>query len=77
VALATLAFYIAFRLTEDYLLLPKVMRHAVDVPPIVTVVAVLVGGTLLGIIGALIAIPTAAALKLITVEVLIPRLDRR
>jgi len=76
VALATLAFYIAFRLTEDYLLLPKVMRHAVDVPPIVTVVAVLAGGSLLGIIGALVAIPIAAALKLITVEVLIPRLDR-
>jgi predicted PurR-regulated permease PerM len=77
VAIATLAFYIGFRLTEDYLLLPKVMRHAVDVPPIVTVVAVLVGGSLLGIIGALVAIPTAAALKLITVEVLIPRLERR
>ncbi|HEX4789694.1 MAG TPA: AI-2E family transporter, partial [Actinospica sp.] len=34
VAIATLAFYIAFRLTEDYVLLPKVMRHAVNVPPI-------------------------------------------
>jgi predicted PurR-regulated permease PerM len=77
VALATLAFYIGFRLTEDYLLLPKVMRHAVDVPPIVTVVAVLIGGSLLGIVGALVAIPIAAALKLIMVEVLIPRLDRR
>jgi predicted PurR-regulated permease PerM len=77
VALATLAFYVAFRLTEDYLLLPKVMRHAVDVPPIVTVVAVLIGGSLLGIIGALVAIPTAAALKLITVQLLIPRLERR
>ena len=77
VALATLVFYIGFRLTEDYLLLPKVMRHAVDVPPIVTVVAVLIGGSLLGIIGALVAIPIAAALKLIAVEVLIPRLDRR
>jgi predicted PurR-regulated permease PerM len=77
VALATLAFYIAFRLTEDYLLLPKVMRHAVNVPPIATVVAVLIGGALLGIIGALMAIPTAAALKLVTKEVLMPRLDRR
>lgn len=77
VALATLAFYIAFRLTEDYLLLPKVMRHAVNVPPIATVVAVLIGGALLGIVGALLAIPTAAALKLVTWQVLIPRLDRR
>lgn len=77
VALATLVFYIAFRLTEDYVLLPKVMRHAVDVPPIVTVVAVLIGGSLLGVVGALVAIPTAAAVKLITGEVLIPRLERR
>jgi len=77
VALATLAFYVAFRLTEDYLLLPKVMRHAVNVPPIATVVAVLMGGALMGIIGALMAIPTAAALKLITQEILMPRLDRR
>jgi predicted PurR-regulated permease PerM len=77
VALATLAFYVAFRLTEDYVLLPKVMRHAVDVPPIATVVAVLIGGALMGIIGALMAIPTAAALKLVAQEVLMPRLDRR
>lgn len=77
VAIATLVFYIGFRLTEDYLLLPKVMRHAVNVPPIVTVVAVLIGGDLLGIIGALVAIPTAAALKLVAQEVLIPRLNRR
>jgi len=39
VAVATLAFYVAFRLFEDYVLLPRVMRQAVDVPPIVTVVA--------------------------------------
>lgn len=76
VALATLAFYIAFRLTEDYVLLPKVMRHAVDVPPIATVVAVLIGGALMGIIGALMAIPTAAALKLVTEQMLMPRLER-
>ena len=77
VALATLAFYVAFRITEDYLLLPTVMRHAVNVPPIVTIVAVLIGGALMGLIGALLAIPTAAALKLVTQEALIPRLDRR
>lgn len=77
VAVATLAFYVAFRLFEDYVLLPRVMRQAVDVPPIVTVVALLIGGSLLGIIGALVAIPAAASLKLIIEEVLIPRLDRR
>jgi predicted PurR-regulated permease PerM len=77
VAVATLAFYVGFRLFEDYVLLPRVMRQAVDVPPIVTVVALLIGGSLLGIIGALVSIPVAAALKLVIQEVLIPRLDRR
>lgn len=77
VAVATLTFYIGFRLFEDYVLLPRVMRQAVDVPPIVTVVALLIGGSLLGIIGALVSIPVAAALKLVIQEVLIPRLDRR
>lgn len=74
-ALATVAFTIAFRLVEDYLLSPRVMRRTVEVAPIVTVVAVLVGGALLGIVGALIAVPVAAAIDLIRREVLQPRLD--
>jgi predicted PurR-regulated permease PerM len=47
----------------------------VNVPPLVTVVAVLLGGALLGIVGALVAIPAAAALLLLVREVLFPRLD--
>jgi hypothetical protein len=43
---------------------------------LVTVVAVLVGAALLGIVGALVAIPAAAALLLLTREMLVPRLDR-
>jgi predicted PurR-regulated permease PerM len=39
------------------------------------VVAVLIGGTVLGIVGALIAIPVAAALQLLTQELLFPALD--
>jgi predicted PurR-regulated permease PerM len=42
----------------------------------VSVVAVLVGGTLMGLIGALIAIPVAAALRLLLHEVVFRRLDR-
>jgi predicted PurR-regulated permease PerM len=42
---------------------------------LVTVIAVLIGGTLLGIIGALIAIPIAAAVKLVLEQVSFPRLD--
>ncbi len=74
-ALATVAFFIALRLLEDYLLVPKIIGKTVAVPALVTVVAVLLGGALLGIVGALLAIPVAAALLLLARETLFPRLD--
>jgi predicted PurR-regulated permease PerM len=76
VAIGTLAFYIGYRLAEDYLLVPRVMGSTVKVPAALSVVAVLVGGTLMGIIGALVAIPVAAALRLLVHEVTFRRLDR-
>ena len=75
VAIATLAFYIAYRLAEDYLLVPRIMGSAVKVPAVASVVAVLVGGALPGI-SALVAIPVAAALRLLLHEVAFRRLDR-
>jgi predicted PurR-regulated permease PerM len=75
VAIASLVFYIAYRLLEDYLLVPRVMNRAVDVPPVLTIVALIIGGALLGIVGAFLAIPAAAALQLIIVRVVWPRLD--
>jgi predicted PurR-regulated permease PerM len=76
IAIATLAFYIGFRLAEDYLLVPKIIGRAVNVPAVATLLAVLVGGALLGIVGALIAIPIAAAIQLCAQEILFPRLDQ-
>lgn len=76
VALATLGFYVAYRLAEDYLLVPRVMGHTVRVSAVVSIVAVLVGGALMGIIGALVAIPLAAVLRLLLDEIVFPRLDR-
>jgi predicted PurR-regulated permease PerM len=75
IAIATLGFYVAYRLAEDYVLVPRVMGKAVQVPGVVSIVAVLVGGTLMGIIGALVAIPAAAALRLLLEEVAFHRLD--
>lgn len=75
-ALATAGFFIAYRLVEDYILVPKIIGGAVKVPAMVTVVAVLLGAALLGIIGALVAIPLAAAVMLVVREVALPRLDR-
>ena len=76
IAIATLAFYTGFRLAEDYLLVPKIIGRAVNVPAVATLLAVLVGGALLGIVGALIAIPIAAAIQLCAQEILFPRLDQ-
>jgi predicted PurR-regulated permease PerM len=75
VALGTAAFYIVYRNLEDYLITPRVMNRTVKVSGLITIIAVLIGGALLGIIGALIAIPIAASIKLVVEEVSYPRLD--
>ena len=56
---------------------PEVMASSVDVPGAVVVIAVLAGGTLLGVIGALLAIPIAAGVLLVVREVVIRRQDAR
>ncbi|HEY3735756.1 MAG TPA: AI-2E family transporter [Streptosporangiaceae bacterium] len=76
VAVATLAFYISYRLAEDYLIVPRIMGRTVQVPAIVSLIAVLIGGVLLGIVGALVAIPVAAAIRLVLHEVTFRRLDK-
>lgn len=74
--LATIGFFILYRFGEDYFLVPRIIGRAVQVPALVTVVAVLIGGALLGVVGALVAIPVAAAMLLLAREVLFPRLDQ-
>jgi predicted PurR-regulated permease PerM len=76
VAIGTLAFYIAYRLAEDYLIVPRIMGRTVEVPAVVSLIAVLIGGVLLGIVGALIAIPVAAAIRVLLQELTFPRLDK-
>jgi len=77
IGIATLAFYIVYRYVEDYLLNPRVMKHTVKVTPGLTIIATLIGGTLLGLIGALVAIPVAATIRLLLDEVAIPRQNQR
>lgn len=75
IALATLAFYAFYRILEDYWLTPRIMRSTVSVPGLLTILATVLGGALLGIAGALVAIPVAAALKLLHDEITLPRLE--
>jgi predicted PurR-regulated permease PerM len=71
--IACLIFYIIYQQVENYVIYPRVMRSSVDVPAVVTVIAVLLGGTLLGIVGAILAIPLAAAILLLVREVVLRR----
>lgn len=66
-------YYLIYMQVEAYVLSPNIMNRAVKVPGVVVVIAALVGGTLLGILGALIAIPVAAAILLIIDQVVVPR----
>lgn len=75
--IAVVSLFTGYRLVEDYLITPRIMRQSVDISPVLTIVAVILGGAVLGLVGALLAIPTAAALQLVGREVLIRRLDTR
>jgi len=59
------AFVIVYQRFENYLVQPLVYGRAVDVNPLVTILGVLAGASLLGVLGALLAIPVAAAVQII------------
>jgi predicted PurR-regulated permease PerM len=61
--IATAAFFLVYQQVENYLIQPRVMRRAIDMSAPMVILAVLIGGTLLGVIGALLALPVAAIIK--------------
>ena len=63
-----IAFIIVWQRFEDYVVQPLVYGRAVNVNPLVTIISLLVGAELLGILGVLLAIPTAAAIQIILRE---------
>lgn len=66
-------YYLVYMQIEAYIISPTIMKRAVQVPGVVVVIAALAGGTLLGILGALVAIPVAASILLIVKQVIVPR----
>ena len=70
---AVFIFYLIYLQLEGYLISPRVMKKAVSVPAALVVIAALMGGTLMGVLGALIAIPVAASILLIVREVWMPQ----
>ncbi|GAA2851688.1 MULTISPECIES: AI-2E family transporter [Microbacterium] len=76
-ALAAAIYYLIYMQIEAYFIAPRIMSRAVAVPGAVVVIAALSGGALLGLLGALIAIPVAASILIIYRQVLIPRMNER
>ena len=73
---AALILLVVYQQIENYVLAPRIMNRAVDLGPPVVIVALLVGGTLAGIVGALLALPIAALVKVLATEFLIrPRVE--
>jgi predicted PurR-regulated permease PerM len=72
-AAIALVYFLIYQQVENYLVAPRIMQRTISVPGAITVVAALIGATLAGVIGALLAIPVAAGLLLIYEEVLLPR----
>ncbi|HEY8295067.1 MAG TPA: AI-2E family transporter [Micrococcaceae bacterium] len=68
--------YFAYLQFEAYFVSPRIMQRAVAVPGSLAVISVIAGGSLLGVLGALIAIPTAAAVLLLVREVFVARQDK-
>jgi predicted PurR-regulated permease PerM len=72
-AVIALIYYVVYQQVENYVVAPRIMARTISVPGAVTVVAALIGATLAGVLGALLAMPVAAGLLLIYEEVVLPR----
>lgn len=76
-AIIAAGYYLIYMQIESYLLTPRVMNRVVSVPGSLVVIGALAGGTLLGLLGALISIPVTAMLLMIIKQVWVPRQELR
>ena len=76
-ALIAVAYYLVYMQIEAYLFTPRIMNKVVSVPGALVVIGALAGGTLLGLVGALISIPVTAMLLMILKQVWMPRQELR
>ena len=69
-ALLVIIFFVVQQQFENHVLVPRVMSRQVGVSPVTVIVALLIGGRLLGVVGALLAVPTAAIVQVLFMELL-------
>ena len=69
-ALGVIAFFFAQQQLENHILVPRIMQRQVGISAVFVIVALLIGGSLLGVIGAILAVPTAAILQVVFEELM-------
>jgi predicted PurR-regulated permease PerM len=74
-ALIAFLAYVVYVQIENYIVMPRIMRKTLAIPGLVTIIAALIGTSLLGLVGGLLAVPIAAAVLLIVDEVVFPKSD--
>lgn len=74
---AVIALAILIQQFENYLLVPRIMGKKVQISPLAVFIAFLIGGSVLGIIGAIMALPAAAIVQVVFNEVFVQRRERR
>jgi predicted PurR-regulated permease PerM len=67
--------YVVYVQVENYVVTPRIMKRTLALPGAVTIISALIGSSLLGLIGGLLAVPIAASIILIIDEVVFPRAD--
>jgi predicted PurR-regulated permease PerM len=72
-AVAMLVIQLIYQQVENYIVYPIVYRRAVELSAFTTIVAVLIAGSLLGVVGAILAVPFAAVIKVVVREASAPR----
>ncbi|MEY3636625.1 MAG: hypothetical protein RL147_1054 [Actinomycetota bacterium] len=76
VGLIAFVTYVLYVQIENYIVTPRIMKRTLSVPGAVTIISALIGSSLLGLVGGLLAVPVAASIILILNEVVIPRANK-
>ena len=76
IGLIAFVAYVLYVQIENYVLTPRIMKRTLSVPGAVTIISALIGSSLLGLVGGLLAVPVAASIILILDEVVIPRANK-
>ena len=76
IGLIAFVSYVVYVQIENYVVTPRIMKRTLAVPGAVTIISALIGSSLLGLVGGLLAVPVAASIILILDEVVIPRANK-